>query len=76
MVALPLTVRGNEFKSFAITTEKLYAVLPTFHPLARRRTVSLVELSDELFLLLRNGHCFHETAVKACKRARESASCF
>jgi LysR family hydrogen peroxide-inducible transcriptional activator len=27
-------------------------------------------LHDEPFLLLRDGHCFRETAVAACKRAR------
>jgi DNA-binding transcriptional LysR family regulator len=33
-----------------------------------RRTLG--ELHDEPFLLLRGGHCFRETAVAACKRAR------
>ena len=32
--------------------------------------VTLGELHDEPFLLLRDGHCFRETAVAACKRAR------
>lgn len=69
LVALPLSARGQEFKSFALTTEKLYAVLSRLHPLARRQAVSLAELRDEPFLLLRDGHCFRETAVQACKRA-------
>jgi LysR family transcriptional regulator, hydrogen peroxide-inducible genes activator len=69
LVALPLTSRGQEFKTFPLITEKLYAVLPRLHPLARRRTVTLAELRDEPFLLLRDGHCFRETAVQACKRA-------
>jgi LysR family hydrogen peroxide-inducible transcriptional activator len=69
LVALPLTARGQEFKSFPLIMEKLYAVLPRLHPLARRRTVTLAELRDEPFLLLRDGHCFRETAVEACKRA-------
>jgi LysR family hydrogen peroxide-inducible transcriptional activator len=69
LVALPITARGHEFKSFALMTEKLFAVLPRPHPLARRRAVSLAELREEPFLLLRDGHCFRETTVKACKRA-------
>jgi LysR family hydrogen peroxide-inducible transcriptional activator len=69
LVALPITARGHEFKSFALMTEKLFAVLPRLHPLAQRRTVSLAELREEPFLLLRDGHCFRETAVQACKRA-------
>jgi LysR family hydrogen peroxide-inducible transcriptional activator len=69
LVALPLATRGREFKTFALMSEKLYAVLPRLHPLARRRAVSLAELREEPFLLLRDGHCFRETTVQACKRA-------
>ncbi len=70
IVAVPLQMRGHEFKSLALMEERLYAALPTQHALAKRRTVSLGELHDQPFLLLRDGHCFRETAVTACKRAR------
>jgi LysR family hydrogen peroxide-inducible transcriptional activator len=70
IVALPLNVRGNEFEPFPLLTEKLFAVLPQQHALSRRRTVSLGELQCEPFLLLRDGHCFRETTLAACKRAR------
>ena len=70
IVALPLRVRNHEFKSFPLITEKLYAVLPKRHPLARQRSISLGELRDNPFLLLRDGHCFREAAVAACNRAR------
>jgi LysR family transcriptional regulator, hydrogen peroxide-inducible genes activator len=70
IVALPLGVRSHEFESFHLMTEKVFAVLPKRHELSRRRAVSLSELQSEPFLLLRDGHCFRETAVAACKRAR------
>lgn len=70
IVALPLHVRGHEFESFPLLVEKLYAVLPKRHALAGRRAVSLGELQGEPFLLLRDGHCFRETAIAACKRER------
>jgi len=70
IVALPMQARSHEFQSFPLMTEKLYAVLPKKHALAKRRAVSLEELQDDPFLLLRDGHCFRETAVAACKRAR------
>ncbi len=70
IVALPLDVRGHEFESYSLVTERLFAVLPKQHELSRRRTVSLSELRHEPFLLLRDGHCFRETTVAACKRAR------
>jgi LysR family hydrogen peroxide-inducible transcriptional activator len=31
--------------------------------------MSMEDLRDEPFLLLRDGHCFRETAIAACKRA-------
>jgi LysR family hydrogen peroxide-inducible transcriptional activator len=70
IVALPLDLRGHEFESFRLMTEKLIAALPKRHALSRRRAVSLSELQCEPFLLLRDGHCFRETTVAACKRAR------
>ena len=45
-------------------------MLPKGHSLARRRSISLGELRDSPFLLLRDGHCFREAAVAACNRAR------
>jgi LysR family hydrogen peroxide-inducible transcriptional activator len=70
IMALPLQARGHEFQSFPLLVEKLYAVLPKQHTLAKRRAVSLEELQDDPFLLLCDSHCFRETAVAACKRAR------
>jgi LysR family hydrogen peroxide-inducible transcriptional activator len=70
IVALPLQARSHDFQTFPLMVEKLYAVLPKHHALAKRRAVSLEELQDDPFLLLRDGHCFRETAVAACKRAR------
>jgi LysR family transcriptional regulator, hydrogen peroxide-inducible genes activator len=70
IVALPVHSRNHEFTSLPLISEKLYAVVPGRHPLAKRRAVSLGELRDEPFLLLRDGHCFREAAVAACTRAR------
>jgi LysR family transcriptional regulator, hydrogen peroxide-inducible genes activator len=70
MVALPVQARNQEFEAFPLITEKLFAVLPKGHELASRQEVSLGELQGHPFLLLRDGHCFRETAVEACKRAR------
>jgi len=70
IAALPLQARSHEFQSYALMVEKLYAVLPKRHALAKRRAVLLEELQDDPFLLLRDGHCFRETAFAACKRAR------
>jgi LysR family hydrogen peroxide-inducible transcriptional activator len=68
ILALPL--RGHEFEAFPILTERLFAALPKKHKLASRSSLSLKDLRAEPFLLLRDGHCFRDTAVAACDRAR------
>ena len=68
ILALPL--RGHEFDTFPLLTERLFAVLPQKHKHASRPSLSLKDLRTEPFLLLRDGHCFRDTAVAACDRAR------
>lgn len=70
VLALPLSARAHEFISFPVVTEKLFAALPKRHPLAKRSRVWLTDLKDEPFLLLRDGHCFRDTAIGLCKQAR------
>jgi LysR family transcriptional regulator, hydrogen peroxide-inducible genes activator len=70
LAILALPVRGHEFESFPILTERLFAALPKQHRFARSRSLSLKDLRSEPFLLLRDGHCFRDTAVAACDRAR------
>ncbi len=67
---LALPVRGHEFETFALLTERLFAALPRKHVLAGRRSLALKDLRKEPFLLLRDGHCFRDNAVAACDRAR------
>ena len=70
LALLALPIRGHEFETFPLLTEPLYAVLPQKHPMARRRRLLLKDLRKEPFLLLRDGHCFRDTVVGACDRAR------
>jgi len=67
---LALPIRGHEFEAFPILTERLFAALPRKHKLASRASLALKDLRAEPFLLLRDGHCFRDTAVAACDRAR------
>jgi LysR family hydrogen peroxide-inducible transcriptional activator len=67
---LALPVRGHEFETVPLLTERLFAALPPKHKLASRRSLALRDLHAEPFLLLRDGHCFRDTAVAACDRAR------
>jgi LysR family transcriptional regulator, hydrogen peroxide-inducible genes activator len=70
LAILALPIRGHEFETFPLLTEPLFAALPQGHKLAKRRSLSLKDLRSQPFLLLRDGHCFRDTAVAACDRAR------
>jgi LysR family hydrogen peroxide-inducible transcriptional activator len=70
VAVLALPIRGHEFETSPLLTERLFAALPKKHRLAKRNTLALKDLRSEPFLLLRDGHCFRDTAVAACDRAR------
>jgi LysR family hydrogen peroxide-inducible transcriptional activator len=66
---LSLPLKNREFEIVRLLTERLYAALPPDHPRARAASISLRELRDERFVLLRDSHCFREIALAACHRA-------
>jgi len=65
-----MPMRGHDVETFNLRTERLYAILPRAHRLAKKRKLMLKELRDQPFLLLREDHCFRDTAIEVCKRAR------
>src|SRR6266567_1141698 len=67
---LALPIRGHELEASPLLSARLFAALPKDHKLAARRSLSLKDLRAEPFLLLRDGHCFRDSAVAACDRAR------
>jgi LysR family hydrogen peroxide-inducible transcriptional activator len=68
LLALPVT--GRDLATLELLTERLFLVVPNRHPLAREGTVSLKMLRSDHFLLLKEGHCFRDTAIAECKAAR------
>ena len=68
IMALP--ARGHDLDCYPLRTERLFAILPKGHRLAKKRTLVMKELREEPFLLLRDDHCFRETSIEICKRAR------
>lgn len=67
LVAHPVV--GHDLVYEEILTEPLYVVVPDAHRIARRQSISLKEVENEPFLLLKEGHCFRETTISACRRA-------
>ncbi len=64
VIALPFAEQG-------IVTRPLYeepfvVLLPSSHPLTRRKTLASTQLEDENVLLLGKGHCFRDHVLEAC----------
>jgi len=72
VVALPIP--GSELVRVELFHEKFYAVLPETHRLASRSSISLAELNREPFLLLKEGHCFRDSLITACRKLKMSPS--
>lgn len=70
LALLALPIDGDELISTELMQESLFAVLPERHPLASRRSIVLDDMRDEPFLLLKEGHCFRENALQACRQSR------
>jgi LysR family hydrogen peroxide-inducible transcriptional activator len=69
-VLLALPIRGEEFLCEELFREPLFACVPKGHRLASRRSIGMAELRSEPFLLLKEGHCFRENALAACRRSK------
>ena len=49
-------------------TEELRLALPHGHWLTRKRTVSLADLEQEPFIVMKEGHCLGDQVLKFCER--------
>jgi LysR family transcriptional regulator, hydrogen peroxide-inducible genes activator len=70
MAVMALPARGHDLECHPLRTERLFAILPKGHRLGKKRSLLMKELREEPFLLLRDDHCFRETSIEICKRAR------
>lgn len=68
IVALP--IQGAELVRQELLWERLYAVVPCDHALGKSDSACLKDVLAEPFLLLKEGHCFRDTVIAACKRVR------
>lgn len=70
MALLALPVPGVELACEELIREALFAVVPGRHRFALRKALELREIKNEPFLLLKEGHCFRENTIVACRRSR------
>ncbi|HYC05292.1 MAG TPA: LysR substrate-binding domain-containing protein [Azospirillaceae bacterium] len=75
LLALPVDEPGVTCE--ALFDEPFLVALPPGHALAARARVSESDLAEERLLLLEDGHCFREQALKVCRigsRDRDSVA--
>lgn len=70
LALLALPVLANHCLCQELFRERLYAVVPQHHRLASRTRLHLKQVEKDPFLLLKEGHCFRENTLAACRRAR------
>jgi LysR family transcriptional regulator, hydrogen peroxide-inducible genes activator len=70
MAVVALPVPGDDLSCLELFEEGFFAVVPQGHPRARQKTVSLADLRNEPFLLLKEGHCFRDSLIAACRQSK------
>ena len=76
MALAALPVPGPDLVAEELLREPLFLVVPVRHRLAKpgnqlsRGIEDLREIESEPFLLLKEGHCFRENTLQACRRSR------
>lgn len=66
LASRPIPEAGMEVKD--LFTEELRLALPPGHPLKRKRTVSLDDLENERFIVMKEGHCLGDQVLNFCER--------
>jgi LysR family transcriptional regulator, hydrogen peroxide-inducible genes activator len=67
---LALPVPEAHCLSHELFRERLYVVVPYNHRLASQQRVHLKQIKTDPFLLLKEGYCFRDSTLSACRRAR------
>jgi LysR family transcriptional regulator, hydrogen peroxide-inducible genes activator len=68
VLSLPLSI--PEIVCGELFREQILLAVPPNHRLAQLKVVALRELRQERLLLLREGHCFRDNSLAACRKAR------
>ncbi len=68
IASLPL--KGSEFEVRPLFSEELLLAVPSQHPLAKRKSVSLSNLEAERFILMKEGHCLGAQTLEVCHQVK------
>lgn len=64
---LALPVADDQLHTEFLFEEPFVLAVPESHPLAKRDSLSMAELSQQQLLLLEDGHCLREQALDVCR---------
>jgi LysR family hydrogen peroxide-inducible transcriptional activator len=64
---LALPVADDQLHTEFLFEEPFLLAVPESHPLAKRKSLTLAELSQHQLLLLEDGHCLREQALDVCR---------
>jgi LysR family hydrogen peroxide-inducible transcriptional activator len=59
-------IEDRHFEVRALCEDELLLALPTGHPLARKRAITIDDLGGERFILMREGHCLGDLVLRFC----------
>ncbi|MEH7120341.1 LysR family transcriptional regulator [Neobacillus vireti] len=65
----PVPMKDPDLEAKILFMENIVALLPSQHPLADRRSLSLSDLRSDNFVLFPNGYVLRKIAVEACLEA-------
>lgn len=61
-------IRGEGLEVSELFSEELLLALPPGHPLSRKRKVSMSDLDDERFIVMKEGHCLGDQVLGFCNQ--------
>lgn len=61
-------IRDERMEVVELFSEELLLAMPPGHPLARKRTVSMSDLENEKFIVMKEGHCLGDQVLGFCNR--------
>jgi len=65
----PVPTNFPDIAGNILFTEKIYALVPLNHPLAKQKTVHLIDLRNDQFVLFPEGFVLRKMAIDSCKQA-------
>lgn len=66
---LSLPVEGTHLESAHLFDDPFFLACAAQHPLAKRRSIAMADLTNETLLLLDDGHCLRNQALELCALA-------